>query len=104
MGLSKLALDTAEKLRPVLLKIVPQSVLSSVKESIVRRNTDRLKNANIIPYDRTYREGINLIGNIRAETGLGQSTRLIADILEASGEEYVLHDFLLMQVNSLLHS
>ena len=41
MGLSKLALDTAEKLRPVLLKIVPQSVLSSVKESIVRRNTDR---------------------------------------------------------------
>ena len=93
MGLSKLALDTAEKLRPVLLKIVPQSVLSSVKESIVRRNTDRLKNANIIPYDRTYREGINLIGNNRAETGLGQSTRLIADILEASGEEYVLHDF-----------
>ena len=93
MGFSKFVLDTAEKLRPVLLKIVPQSVLSSVKENLVRRNTDKLKNTQILPYDRTYENGVNLIGSIRAQTGLGQSTRLVADILEESGENYVIHDF-----------
>lgn len=93
MGFSKFALSAAEKFRPVLLKIVPQSMLSSIKENLVRRNTNKLKNAKIVPYDRTYHEGINLIGNIRAETGLGQSTRLVSDILEASGEAYVIHDF-----------
>ena len=93
MGFSKFVLDTAEKLRPVLLKIVPQSVLSSVKENLVRRNTDKLKNTQIVPYDRTYENGVNLIGSIRAQTGLGQSTRLVADILEESGENYVIHDF-----------
>lgn len=93
MGFSKFVLDTAEKLRPVLLKIVPQSVLSSVKENLVRRNTDKLKNTQIVPYDRTYQNGVNLIGSIRAQTGLGQSTRLVADILEESGENYVIHDF-----------
>ncbi|MGN0408637.1 MAG: glycosyltransferase family 4 protein [Bacteroides sp.] len=93
MGFSKFALAAAERFRPVLLKIVPQSMLSSIKENLVRRNTNKLKNAKIVPYDRTYPEGINLIGNIRAETGLGQSTRLVSDILEASGEAYVIHDF-----------
>lgn len=93
MGFSKFVLDTAEKLRPVLLKIVPQSVLSSVKENLVRRNTDKLKDTQILPYDRTYENGVNLIGSIRAQTGLGQSMRLVADILEESGENYVIHDF-----------
>lgn len=93
MGFSKFALDTAEKLRPVLLKTVPQSVLSAVKERLVRRSTNKLKSARILPYDRTYAAGINLIGNIRAQTGLGQSTRLVADILEASGENYTIRDF-----------
>ena len=93
MGFSKFALAAAERFRPVLLKIVPQSMLSSIKENLVRRNTNKLKNVKIVPYDRTYPEGINLIGNIRAETGLGQSTRLVSDILEASGEAYVIHDF-----------
>lgn len=93
MGFSKFALNTAEKLRPLLLKIIPQSVLSSVKERLVQRNTGRLKDVQIVPYDKTYEEGVNLIGNIRAQTGLGQSTRLVADILEESGGNYVIHDF-----------
>lgn len=93
MGLSKLTLDAAQKLRPVLLKVLPQSMLSSVKERLVRHNTDKLKNADILPYDGTYPHGINLIGAIRADTGLGQSTRLVSDIIAASGENYVIRDF-----------
>lgn len=93
MGFSKMILGTAEKLRPILTKVVPQSLLSAVKEQLVQNNTKRLKNVKIVPFDNTYEEGFNLIGNIRAETGLGQSTRLISDILEESGSKYTIKDF-----------
>ena len=94
MGFSKFALETAAKLKPVLIKIVPESMLSSMKEKLVQHSTSKLKNVHIEPYNRTiYEDGINLIGNIRGDTGLGQSTRLVAEILENSGENYTIHNF-----------
>lgn len=93
MGFSKFVLDAANVLRPVLTKIIPAKLLSSVKEQLVLHNTKQLKNAQILPYDKTYKQGINLIGNIQADTGLGQSMRLVSDILEETKEPYCIHPF-----------
>ena len=84
MSFSKFVLDTANKLRPVLTRIVPAGLLSAVKAKIVEKNTSNLGNVHIEPFDRTiYKDGINLVGNIRGDNGLGQSMRLIADIIDS---------------------
>ena len=94
MSLSKLALDMANKLRPVLTKIIPASVLSGVKARIVEKHVDNLKNVNIEPFDKNKNlRGVNLIGNIRGDNGLGQSMRLVADILAQSKEEFTINNF-----------
>ena len=46
MSFSKFALDTANKLRPVLTKIVPAGLLSAVKAKIVEKNTNSLSNVH----------------------------------------------------------
>ncbi len=94
MSFSKFALDTANKLRPVLTKIVPAGLLSAVKAKIVEKNTNSLSNVHIEPFDKNkYEKGINLIGNIRGDNGLGQSTRLIADIIDASKTPFTINNF-----------
>lgn len=37
-----------------------------------------------------YPEGVNLMGDIRAETGLGQSMRIVAELLESGGVPFVI--------------
>ena len=94
MSFSKFALDTANKLRPVLTKIVPAGLLSAVKAKIVEKNTNSLSNVHIEPFDKSkYERGINLIGNIRGDNGLGQSTRLIADIIDKSEIPFTINNF-----------
>lgn len=93
MGFSKVILGAANVMRPVLTRIVPAGVLSRVKDGLVQHNTRQLKNISIVPHDGTYEMGINLIGNIQADTGLGQSMRLVSDIFEEMGEPYCIHQF-----------
>lgn len=94
MNFSKLAIESAAKCKPVLVKIIPIEWLRAIRDKIVAKNTDNLKNANIKPYDSTKNKmGVNLIGNIRGDNGLGQSTRFIADILEHSDVNYTIHNF-----------
>ena len=94
MGLSKLVLKTAEAVRPVLVKIIPSSVLSKIKAKVVYKQAKELEKLNIEPVDwKAYPDGINLIGNIRGDTGLGQSMRLVADILDASGTDFTIYNY-----------
>lgn len=71
--------------KPVLVKIIPVSFLRRVKRVYMRRKTDALKREPVIPFDRGhYEDGVNLIGAIRGDFGLGQSCRLVAWELQAS--------------------
>lgn len=94
MSFSKFALNAADKLRPVLTKLIPAKVLSGVKARLVEKNTKSLDKVDIEPFNRArYPDGINLIGNIRGDNGLGQSMRLVADILTEASVDFAIHNF-----------
>lgn len=44
MSLSKAALNMAEALRPVLVKLIPQKMLSAVKAKVIEKVQKTLKN------------------------------------------------------------
>jgi glycosyltransferase involved in cell wall biosynthesis len=94
MGLSKLALELAEKVRPVLVRVVPQKVLTRVKARMINRQARELEKQEIIPFEPSkYKNGINLIGSVRSDTGLGQSIRLLADIIEEIKCDYMVYNY-----------
>lgn len=94
MNISKIAIDLSVKCRPILVKIIPIGWLRAVKEHFVEKNTQKLKNVNIKKFDQAvYKDGINIVGNIKADTGIGQSTRLVADIISNSGIEFCVRSY-----------
>lgn len=94
MNLSKIAIDLAAKCKPLLIKIIPIEILREVKDGLILKNKNKLASVNLKEFDSNrYIDGINLIGNFKADTGIGQSTRLVADILENSGIACSLYDY-----------
>ena len=70
-------------LKPILIKIFPVQLLRKMKGKMISNGYEKLNQLDIIPYETGhYKKGVNLIGNIKAETGLGQSCRLVASVLE----------------------
>ena len=94
MSLSKAALNMAEALRPVLVKLIPQKMLSAVKAKVIEKGAKDLEKTEITPFEpQAHKKGINLIGSIKSDTGLGQSMRLVAEILENSTWDYTVYDY-----------
>lgn len=84
--ITKILLAITNRLKPILIKVFPQKLLRRLKGKMISNSFDKLTDIKLIPYDRDkYPMGINLIGNIKAETGLGQSCRLLAKELELTG-------------------
>lgn len=82
-GLSRIVLSVTNALKPVLLRIFPIELLRKMKGRMISGSFHKLEELEICPYESGhYEEGVNLIGNIKAETGLGQSCRLVASALE----------------------
>ena len=80
-----------DKLKPVLIKILPLSLLKKIKKNIIHSayNADTKK----VPYQKdAYPFGINLIGFIKAQMGLGQGCRLIASAIEKTGFPFTIMD------------
>lgn len=85
-GISKLVLNVSGTLKPVLIKLLPLSLLRKMKRSMIANSYGKLEKLNILPYENgRYEHGVNLIGNICAESGLGQSCRLVASALDQTG-------------------
>ena len=94
MELSKILLNAGEALRPALTKIIPMKVLSRFKAGIINNATDKLSADTIIKYEHGhYKEGANIIGNIKGDNGLGQSARIMCRLLDENNEEHVIKDF-----------
>ncbi len=73
------------KLRQMFRKILSDDIVLKLKDMIGIKNTRKMlaKQADIEPYKKEfYPHGINLVGDIKAETGLGQSMRILAGIME----------------------
>lgn len=93
-GLSKMVLKGAEKLRPVLVRCIPQSILSKVKARMINREARAIAQIDIEEFDKdAFPFGVNLIGDIRVDTGLGQSMRYVSSILDAAGVPNIIYNY-----------
>ena len=65
--------------------MLPDAVALKLKDIVNVKNSRKMlvKKGKIQPYKKGYYpSGINLVGDIKAETGLGQSIRILAGIME----------------------
>lgn len=97
MNISQRIINISEKLRPVLVKIIPMGLLRNAKDFLTEQSLrKRLREIKRESYEPdSYEHGINLIGCIRAEIGLGQSCRLLANELNHTKIPFTIKDFLL---------
>ncbi len=94
MNGNQIILKTAERLKPILKKIFPRKLLQRSKQALVEKNYRRMVEKGRKPFERqAFPDGVNLIGLVRAEMGLGQSCRLLARELEAAKIPHSLYDF-----------
>lgn len=94
MSISKFLLDLSSRLKPVLVKVIPVNYLKKMKQNLIDKNWANIQNFDRQPFQRElYPDGINLIGNIRGEYGLGQSCRLVAKALEQADIPVCFYEF-----------
>lgn len=99
MSISKIMLRCAEAVRPVLVRCIPQSVLSGMKARVIEKEAKNIASLQFEPYDGTaqdgtaYPDGVNLIGDIRVDTGLGQSMRYVSQILDSAGVDNLIYNY-----------
>jgi glycosyltransferase involved in cell wall biosynthesis len=79
------------KIKPFIKRIVPKTVIAKMKERMLGSAFEHITSGGTIPFDRkAYPDGINLTGNVRGQTGLGQSCRLLASAIKAGGMDFTL--------------
>lgn len=92
-GITKIIMDTAGIAKPMLKKIIPLPLLWKLRNKVSEAHLRRLK-AEIHPYEAGhYKKGVNLIGSIRQESGLGQSCRLAASALKKAEIPFTVYDY-----------
>lgn len=94
MNFLRMLLTMTEYLKPVLLKIFPYKLLRNMKGKMIQNSHKKILNIQRKPFQRReYADGINLIGNIKADTGLGQSCRLVASELNECKVPYSIYQY-----------
>ncbi|MCR5215575.1 MAG: glycosyltransferase [Lachnospiraceae bacterium] len=94
MNLSKLLINTAEVIRPVLTKLLPKKLLSDIKARVVAKASAGVSESDYEAYDPSaFMPGVNLIGNIRGDNGLGEMCRIHAKTLETGKIPYTIKNF-----------
>ena len=78
----------AKRCNKLVKGIVPGSIRFYIKEKLLEKSIDTLRSQKENYMPERFFEGVNLIGSIRAENGLGQSCRLVAGQLKASGLQF----------------
>lgn len=80
MKIKKRIVDIAYKYKSLLIRILPKKFLQGMKSNLIKLNTKDLDKMKFLPFDRNiYPDGVNIIGCINADSGLGQSCRLVAN-------------------------
>jgi glycosyltransferase involved in cell wall biosynthesis len=74
-------------------KIVPKSIIFNIHRMANRSQIEWYSKIHTIPFSASaFPKGINLVGYFRQESGLGQSCRLLAKEIKASGIPYTFID------------
>lgn len=98
----KWALSIAQALNPILVRILPISVLRKIKKKMVH-SYGLGGQKTLTSFNRkAHPDGINLIGNIQGEIGLGQSCRLVASALSECAFPFTVYNYI--PVNSIRNS
>ncbi len=81
-------------IKPAFQKVIPKPVRRFGKELYLNSITRKLVHREILPYEPTaYPWGVNLIGPVNSPTGLGQSFRLLANMIEQTKIPYRVYDY-----------
>ena len=82
----------AKKYKGIIKSLVPKSVLKSIRKKAILNRIQEIANS---PKENLGQEkkGVNLIASIKGDFGLGQSSRLVAGILKASGIPYCIYNY-----------
>ena len=85
----------AQKFKPLLVWLFPIRFLRGIKRSMVGSVMDNLnRDAGTGIFERAkYPDGVNLIGYVRIETGLGESCRLVANSIEMAKIPFTVYDY-----------
>lgn len=94
MGKETFLIEVGRKIKPAITKIIPIEYLRKMKDRLVLAKLDKIIKRGICPYEKgRYPHGINLIASIQGDFGLGQSSRLIANVLEHMDIKYRIINF-----------
>lgn len=86
-------LTITAKLKPILIKILPYDLLSKMKRKYLNRDIKHLSKYKKKECDfQKFPEGVNLIANIKADTGLGESSRIVASDLQNANIPFTIYD------------
>ncbi|MBO4776554.1 MAG: hypothetical protein J5515_08055, partial [Lachnospiraceae bacterium] len=81
--------------KETLKKFIPEKVLLTRALIIYRHRVKTVlkdrKREKFAPAE--FKKGVNLIGPLKAQMGLGQSCRLLARAIKASGTDYTFRNF-----------
>ena len=96
MKTTSAVIAVTSQLKPVLLKIFPKELLSRLKRKYMNQDIKKLLKYEKKAFDGTKNPcGINLIAYIKADTGLGESSRIVAADLQSANIPFVIYNFAL---------
>ena len=91
---SKFILNFTNKAKPILIKIFPIELLRKIKRSLVNKIISNDIKYVRYKFDRNkYPDGINVIGFVKGETGLGQSCRMLIGALDIGDINYTVYNY-----------
>lgn len=92
--LSKFILNFTSKVKPILIKIFPIEVLRIIKRRFVNKILFNDTKNPKLEFDRNKNsDGINVIGFVKGETGLGQSCRMLIGALNIGDIDYTVFNY-----------
>ena len=94
LNVTSIILTVADKAKPLLIKLIPIGFLRRVKKGMIDSAMIKLEREKVKPFARAANpDGVNLIGFIRGEIGLGESCRLVAGGLRESGLDFTVYNY-----------
>lgn len=74
--------------------IIPRRIKKMIKEKMIEKQIRKYLNEEKTQYiDLGHERGVNLIGSIKAEMGLGQSCRLLANMIKETGYRLAVYNY-----------
>ncbi len=92
-NIAKICIRIADRYKFLLLEVFPRRWLRKVKNAILHDTVLRGSGMRLMYEKGEFPQGINLIGHIRSELGLGQGCRLMAKAIECTEIPFLALNF-----------